>query len=191
MRIHIGRVAAAISACIALLAPGAAHAVKAEHVEWSGYGYSYCTTGSSSGWECTYDLYSETCPEVAVAGSTLASCFLYIRATMAIVPAVNAAGRLVGCTSGGRVVLDGRSYARFDSTVPAFDNTSINEVFVGQMYDGFSDGKPGLLQLAAYEQGQSSLTSAQWVVAGGFAGTCNRGTGYNTAPATGTVDVHV
>jgi hypothetical protein len=184
------RVAGALAAASILIGSGSAYAVNAEHVEWTAYGWSNCTTGTSSGWSCSYDLYSDHCPEVAVVGTPLASCHLYLHAVIRIVPVVNAAGRLVACTSGGGVVLSG-SYVRFDSTFNEFDNFSIDQLFVGQMYDSFSDGNPGLLQFTAFEEGQSEISAAYWLINGAFAGSCQRGASYVGSTGSGTVDVQV
>lgn len=189
MKFRFRRAALQCAAAVLLLGPGTAHAVDAEHAEWAGWGYANCTTGTSSGWKCYYDLYSESCPEVAVVGTTLASCHVFAHVVLDVVPIVNAAGRVVGCTSGGRV--PGGSYVSFDSTFPLFDNRSIDELFVAQVYDTFGDGSPGLMQFTAYEQGQSQETSASWLADGAFAGTCKRGAPYLPGNAAGTVDVQV
>jgi hypothetical protein len=184
------RLGIALSAVTFMLGSGTAHAVNAEHVEWTSFGWSNCTTGTSSGWSCSYDMYSENCPEVAVVGTPLASCNLNVHAVVKIVPIVNAAGRLVGCTSGGSVQLTS-SYVYFNSTFNEFDNTSIDQIFIGQMYDSFSDGNPGAFYFTAFEEGQSEISSAYWLVNGGFTGSCKRGASYISGTGSGTVDVQV
>lgn len=184
------RSAAVLAAATALLAPGTAHAVNAEHVEWAGTGHSNCTVGTSAGWVCTYEIFSSTCPEVAVVGVPLASCYVYAKVQVKIVPVLNAGGRLVGCTSGGKVVLT-NSAVYFDSTFDEFDNPSINQLFVGQVYDTFADGKPGALEFTAFEEGQSEISSAYWLVTGNFTASCKRGAEYVYGTGAGTVDVQI
>jgi hypothetical protein len=135
-------------------------------------------------------MYSQSCPEVAVVGTTLASCSVIVHASVKIVPILNAAGRLVGCTSGGSVQLTS-SYVYFNSTVDVFDNSSIDDIFVGQIYDSFSDGSPGVFQFTAVDQGQSSLSASYWLVNGAFTGSCKRGAYYLSGTGTGTVDVQI
>jgi hypothetical protein len=179
-----------VGAMSTLLASGTAHAVNGEHVEWTGYGWSNCTVGTSIGWTCTYDIYSESCPEVAVVGITVASCDLITHVVVPIYPVLNAVGRLVGCTSRGPVLLNG-SYVYFDSTVPVFDNQRIDQLVIGSISDVFADGKPAALSFTAYEAGQSDDVVSFWVVNGGFAGTCQRGAYYAANSGAGTVDVQV
>ncbi|HVF03515.1 MAG TPA: hypothetical protein VNA20_01625 [Frankiaceae bacterium] len=191
MRIlRLQRAAVVLAAASALLAPRTAHAVNAEHVEWAGTGHSNCTTGTSAGWTCTYEVFSHTCPEVAVAGVPLASCYVWVRAVVKIAPVLNATGRLVGCTSGGNVVLTG-SHVYFDSTFDEFDNDSINALVVGQMNDSFADGKPGAFELTAFEEGQSEISSAYWLVSASLTGSCKRGAEYVYGTGAGTVDVQI
>ncbi|MDQ1748205.1 MAG: hypothetical protein QOD07_2468 [Frankiaceae bacterium] len=177
---------------IVLLASGSAHALNAEHVEWTADGWSNCTTGTSSGWSCDYDLYSTNCPEAAVVGTPLASCYVYVHAEVPVVPVVNAAGRLVGCTSGPNAVALTASYVYYDSTFNEFDNSRIDAIFVGQVHDVFADGKPGALTFTAYDANQSNdPTGATWLVHGDFTGSCKRGAYYVSGTGAGTVDVQV
>lgn len=103
-----------------LLLPTSAIAAKAEHVDWTGYGWSDCTNRTSTGWTCYYNAYSSDCVEAAFLGSTLARCEVEMHATVRVVPLFNAAGRVVGCTS---VSLSPSTsgYAAFDSTFAEFD----------------------------------------------------------------------
>jgi len=180
------------SSAIVLLGSGTAHAIGAEHVEWTGGGWSNCTTGTSSGWSCSYDLYSTNCPEVAVVGTPLASCYLYAHAEVPIVPVINAAGRLVGCTSGASAVSLTNSYVYFDSTFNQFDNSRIDQIFLGKMYDAFGDGKPGAFTLTAFASNQSDNDiGATWLVHGAFTGSCTRGADFVSGTSGGTVDVRV
>jgi hypothetical protein len=180
------------AAGIVLLASGSAHALNAEHVEWAGNGWSNCTTGTSSGWSCDYDLYSTDCPEAAVVGTPLASCYLYVHAEVPVVPVVNAAGRLVGCTSGTNAVALSASYVYFDSTFNEFDNSRIDAIFVGQVHDVFADGKPGAFTFTAYDADQSDdPVGSTWLVHGDFTASCKRGAYYVSGVSGGTVDVQV
>ena len=180
------------SSTIVLLGPGTAHALNAEHVEWTGEGWSNCTTGTSSAWSCSYDIYSTSCPEVAVVGTPLASCYLYVHAQVPIVPVVNAAGRLVGCTSGANSVSLSGSYVYFDSSFNEFDNSSIDAIFLGQVQDAFADGKPGAFTFTAYDTTQSNdPTGASWLVHGDFTASCKRGAYSVSGTGGGTVDVQV
>lgn len=192
MNLKTLRRAAVGVAATALLAPPDAQAVNAEHVEWFGYGYSNCGTGTPSGWLCSYDLYAGDCTEAAAFGTPVARCFLHVHAEVPVVPMLNAAGRLVGCSSGGAVVLNVRSYANFESTFPDFGNAAIDQLRVGEMSDVFTDGRPGLLRFTFFEQSESDAAVETWIVNGAFPGTCQRGTGFSyNSPAHGTVDVQI
>lgn len=184
------RSGAVLVASAALLAPGTASAANAEHVEWTADTDTNCTIGTSIGWTCTYDIWANNCPEVAVLGAPLAQCFLHVRAIVKIVPVLNA-GRVVACTSGGGVVPQPLSRGNFNSTFPEFDNSAIDQLYVAQMYDAFADTKPGLLQFTIYEEGQSTTGSKSWLVDGQSTGTCARGASWVPGTGTGTVDVEV
>jgi len=186
------RLAIAIASAGVVLAATSAQAVDAEHLEWTAFGWSDCTTGTSSGWSCSYDLYSNNCPELAIAGETIRSCDLYIHVEAKIVPVLNAAGRLVGCTSGATDTSLPGSYAGFTSHVDGqFDNSSIDQVFLGRIHDAFGDGNPGALDFTAFEQGQGEPVST-WLVKGTYGGSCKRGaSGIFSSSGVGTVDVQV
>lgn len=176
-----------------LLGSGTANAFSAEHVDWLlSDGYSECTTGTSNGWSCTYYLYSydSNCPEVSVVGTALRDCDLYVEATVQIVPVVNAAGRLVGCTSGPTDTSLANSYADYDSSFNEFDNPDIESIFIGRVHDVFGDGKPGVFDFTAYSASQSNdPAGATWLVKGTVAASCKRGSDTFATAGSGTVDV--
>jgi hypothetical protein len=183
------RVAAALGATATLLLPTSANAANAEHVEWTGYGWSDCTSGTSTGWTCYYDVYSSGCVEAAVLGTPLANCELEMHATVRIVPMFNAAGRVVGCTS---VSLSPSTsgYVYFNSTFAEFDNYSIDSPFTIAVFDAYGDGTPSAVEFTAHETGGQEGTKS-WTVEGAWAGSCNRNRTSFSNAVTGTVDVAV
>lgn len=189
--LRVLRPVARLAVVTAFLAPTAAHAVTAEHVNWAGYGYSSCTVGSSTGWDCTFAVNGSDCTEVSAAGVPIASCFVHVYLELKIVPLVNA-GRVVGCTTGGAVLAKPASYARFESTFDDFDNGRIGDVVVAQMYDVFGDGRPATLGFEYYDQNESDTGSRTWIVEGAFDGTCQRGSSWvYSSTARGAVDVQI
>ncbi|MBV9098450.1 MAG: hypothetical protein JO079_10375, partial [Frankiaceae bacterium] len=84
------------------------------------------------------------------------------------------------------------SYVSFDSTFNQFDNFRIDQIFVGQVYDSFADGKPGSFTFTAFAASQAdNIIGGTWLVHGAFTGSCKRGTDFVSGTSGGTVDVQV
>lgn len=181
-------VAAALAGALTFAVSPPASAVLFEHVEWAGYGYAACTYGTSQRWQCTYLLYSDECVEASVFGEILARCSVRARVELSVVPIVDAAGRVIGCTS-GRHSASAASHVNYDSTVNEFDNPAIDQLFVGQVEDFFADDRPSVMTLHAFEEGQAGLLSKYWLARATFVGTCRRGANYAYGSAAGVVDV--
>jgi hypothetical protein len=181
-------VAVAISVTVIAL-PGVAHAADAEHVEWSGgSAYSYCDSGLNSR-ICYYDVYAN-CTEAAAVGAPLASCRVEMHAAVNVVPVLNAAGRVVGCSSVGLNPSWG-GYVDYDSTINEFDNHSISAPFNITVHDIFADGKPGAAEFVAISANDQGTEGRTWIVTGDFVASCARGADSYSGTTTGTVDVDV
>ncbi len=173
----------------ALVAPAAAHAIDGESGEWTGGAWSVCTSGTSTGWFCEFDVYSDTCPTVVVLGETFASCYLQMHAVVRIVPIVDGGGRVVGCTSLA-LSPETQGHVDYDSAIEYFDNSRIDQTFVIEVFDMFGDGKPGAVEFFAHET-RYDQQRTDWTIEGVFAGMCARDAFAFTNQATGTADVSV
>lgn len=170
-----------------LAAPASAYAVNADHADWTGYGWSQCTSGINVR-TCYYDVYSSTCVEAAVVGTPLATCHVGVRLTVRVVPIANAAGTVIGCTSIG-LSRTPDNVVDYDSAFGEFDNASIDIVNVG-VVDYFGDGRPGAVEFSAADSyAQESVP--RWLAEGAFVGSCARNATLYTDDAAGTVDVYV
>lgn len=167
IRVRIVMVTAGALAAV-IAAPVTAHA--SEHVEWTANGWYHCGPETNGRW-CTYYLYSTSCPEGAVLGTTAAECQLSMEATVWAVPVLNTGGRVVGCTTAGQHHRS-NGYVGFDSTVPLYDNPEIDEIFHLDVYDVFADGKPGAAKLFATEDDQGPILTTRWIVTGDFSASC-------------------
>lgn len=151
-----------------------AHALTTDKGVWDGGAVSVlCGTGTNSRL-CHYHFYDIGCTDAAVAGTRIGRCAFTFDATVAIVPILNAAGRIIGCTSDGQDVRTGGS-ATFDSVVDLFDNPQIDDDFIIQVRDVFADGKAPVGHFTAVEA-QSQESTPGWVASGAFAGACAAGT---------------
>jgi hypothetical protein len=166
-----------------------AQAVLADKGIWDGGAvFAYCGSGTNSR-TCTYDFYAAGCTEAAVAGLSRVPCEFEFRATVAIAPILDAAGRIVGCTS---VPLDTRSSGRatYDSTIDVFDNPDISDVFTIEVRDVFADGRPGVGHFSALDdsaQGPAQL----WFANGAFVGVCAPGADQGSSGGAGSITVVV
>jgi hypothetical protein len=150
-----------------------AHALTTDKGIWDGGAVSVrCGTGTNSRL-CHYQFYDIGCTDAAVAGTRVGRCAFTFDATVAIVPILNVAGRIIGCTSDGQDVRTGGS-ATFDSVVDLFDNPQIDDHFIIQVRDIFADGKPPVGQFTAVE-GDSQESTPSWIASGAFAGACAPG----------------
>jgi len=153
----------------------------------SGLGTGSCTSGATTR-TCTYDINYTNCQEGSVATGTGANvvfnCAVHIHGSVTVQPRVNAAGKVVGCTS---VVGTSTGYAAFDSNVSSdFDRTTpsrpLTDVTVQSAH-------PDQSAAAVHFVGIATNGTFAWTVDATMTGTCAPAKSSSNSIVAGTVVV--
>lgn len=182
----VSRIIISMSAAATLAVSRTAHAANADKGTWDDSdNFVSCTSGTNSR-TCTYDMYSYGCQEASTIGVTLAPCSFYLHARVTVVPLLNGAGQVIGCTSSA---LSATGYGEFDSTFSEFDNFDMEDTVIFEVKDTFGDGKPGVAKFTIVDADQEGTPT--WVATGSFVTSCGRSINQYDIGGAGSVTVQV
>jgi hypothetical protein len=183
----ISRIVFSMVATAALvLSTTPAHAASADKGTWdSSDAYADCGAGVNSR-TCYYDLYSNQCSEASTVGVTVAPCWFELHVSVNVVPILNAAGKVVGCTSSA---LSAQGYGYYDSTFNQFDNSNMSDTLVFEVKDTFADGNPGVAKYTIVDRDLDGTRI--WTATGSFVTTCARNVWQYNSGGAGSVTVEV
>lgn len=187
---NISRTAlSALSATAAIvLVATPAHAAEANEGVWdTGDTHVACGTGVNSR-TCTYDFWSAGCTEASAGGVQVAGCSFYLRVKVTVVPLLNGAGRVVGCTS---AALSATGFGRYDSMFGQFDNFDMDDSLVFEVKDAFGDGKPGAAKFTIVDGFGNEGSTTGWIAKGALVTSCARGASQWNSGGAGSVTVEI
>lgn len=183
---RVSRIIISMAAAATLAISGSARAANADKGTWDDSdNYVSCTSGVNSR-TCTYDMYSFGCQEASTVGVTVAPCSFYLHARVTVVPILNGAGQVVGCTSSA---LSATGFGEFNSSFSEFDNFDMEDTVVFEVKDTFGDGKPGVAKFTIVDGDQEGVRT--WVATGTFVTSCGRNINQYNAGGAGSVTVQV
>ena len=186
---RFSRIMVGMAAVTALaLTSTAANAANVDKAQWDdGEMLVQCTSGVNSR-TCSYYFYSAGCDEASTVGVNLAACSFNLDVAVTVVPILNGAGQVVGCTSSA---LSARGSAEYDSYFSQFDNSSIDDTVIFEVKDTFGDGKPGVAKYTFIDSGGQEGGTKVWTVKGTSVTSCARNVDQWNSGGAGSVTVAV